>query len=281
MKRFFLLCFLMMFWVTATTVIAEDESPWEKELPFKSVIVSYTISGMEEGQENLYIREYGKERATHHKTVTKMMGMAINNSTFELMTPDYIYNYDLQTNEGQKVTNPQKYMIDEYDTLSHADRKKVRENAEKTGTAFMEGMSGKIQQNAIELLGYSCDKVEIMGGAVAYLIHGTDIPLKTEVDIMGMKMDMEATSVEMGDVDDRFFQHPAGINAKLDAEADAMVRQMAIQVVAMLKDPENAPKLESQPMGGTDRMDGMSDEDNQMMQQAEEMMKGIKGMLGQ
>ena len=33
-----------------------------------------------------------------------------------------------------------------------------------------EGMDVKIQPNAAEILGYSCDKVEVMGG-VTYLLH--------------------------------------------------------------------------------------------------------------
>ena len=78
-------------------------------------------------------------------------------------------------------------------------------------------MGGEVQQNEAEILGYSCDKVEIMGGPSIYLIHGTDISLATEMDMMGMKINIVATSIEKADVDDRFFQHPPGINAELDA----------------------------------------------------------------
>lgn len=236
---------------------------------------------MEEGLETLYIRDYGKQRAMYHETVTKAMGMSMKNSTLELTTPDYIYSYDLQNREGTKSINPQKYMIEEYNKLSAADKEKVRKNAEKTGKAYTDGMAGQIQHNAAELLGYSCDKVEIMGGASAYLIHGTDIPLKTEMDMMGMKMSMVATSLEKGDVDDKFFQHPAEINAEVDAEADALAGEMAKQVIALLKDPENAPPIEGQLMGFPGQMEGMTEEDKQMMQQAEKMMQGMKGMLSQ
>ena len=34
------------------------------------------------------------------------------------------------------------------------------------------------------------------GGVFSYLIHGTDIPLKNETNMMGMKMKMLATTVE-------------------------------------------------------------------------------------
>jgi hypothetical protein len=94
-------------------------------------------------------------------------------------------------------------------------------------------------------------------------------------------MNMVATAVEKGAVDGKFFQHPAGIAAEEDAEADTMARDMAKQVIARLVDPENAPKSELQPMGVPGAMEGMSDEDKQMMQQLEKMMQGMKGTTGQ
>lgn len=285
MKKLLWLCFLVVFLALPKTIPAADELPWEKKLPFKSGIIHYAISGMEEGQETLYLRDNGKQRATYHETVSSMMGMKLNNSTVELKTPDYIYTYDLQSREGSKVSNPQKYMMEEYNKLSAAEKKKVRQNAEKLGAAYTEGigsegMGGKIQQNAAEILGYSCDKVDVMG-ASTFLMHGTDILLKTEMDMMGMKMNMVATSVEEGKVDDKFFQHPADIKAEMDAEADVMARAMARQVIANLKDPENAPQSEIQPVGLPGEMEGMSEEDKQMMEQIQKMMQGMKGTHGQ
>lgn len=290
MKKLFLLCFLVTLWGLPALVFAEDASlPWEKKLPFKSAIIHYALSGMEEGQETLYIRDYGKERATYHETVSTMMGLTSKSSTLELKTPDFIYSYDLQEREGVKTSNPQKYMIEEYTRLSFAEKKKVRENAEKMGTAYAEamadgmaggGMAVKIQHNAAEILGYSCDKVEVMGG-VSYLLHDTDICLKSEMNMLGMKMEMIATSVQEGNVDDKFFQHPDGIIAEIDAEAETMVREMAGQMLAMLKDPDNSPKREAQPMRFSGKMEGMSEEDKLIIQQAEKMMQNMKGMKQQ
>jgi hypothetical protein len=88
-----------------------------------------------------------------------------------------------------------------------------------------------------------------MVGASAYLIHGTDFPLKTEMDMVDMKMNIMATLIEKGDVDDRFFQDPAGINAEMHAEADSMAGEMARWVIAMLKDPENITEKKAQLIG--------------------------------
>jgi len=272
--------------VLPKTVAADDQSPWERKLPFKSAIIQYAISGMEEGRETVYIDDYGSRRAIYHETVSKMMGMTVTNSTFELVSPDSIYSYDLQNGEGVKTGNPQKYMIDEYRKLSAADKQKVRQNAGKMATVSAgamgaEGMTAKVQPNAAEILGYSCDKVEVPGGGSSYLMHDTDLLLKTEMEMMGMKMTTVATSVTKGDVDDKYFHHPAGITAEADAEADAMAEEMARQTVAMLRDPENAPQPGIQTMGFPGNMDEMSEEERQMMQQAEKMMRQMQGVEGQ
>lgn len=279
MKRIGMVLLASMICLSPVVVTAGTALPWEKKLPFKTATIKYAIHGMEEGEEVVYIRGYGTERATYHTTVTKMMGMAMQNSTVEFQTSDIIYSFDLQDRSGVKSVNPQKYMIEEYEKLSSADKKKVEKNAEKLGGAFAEGMQGAVEQNALEILGYSCDKVSIMSGATVYSIHGTDIPLKSVVSMMGMNMTMEATSIDTGKVDDKFFQHPAGIVVENDTEADGMARAMAKQSIAMLKDPEAAKEMIPAQMGmPQEKMDQMSEEEKQMMKQ---MMEGMKGLMSQ
>ena len=285
MKKLLLLCFISV-WALPCTVLAADELPWQKKLPFKSAVVHYALSGMQQGQETLYLRDSGSLRAKYRETVSKTMGMEIKSSTIELVTPDYIFSYDLQNGEGSRMDNPQKYMMEEYNKLSAGDQKKIRQNAEKMGTAYLESMgvgkvNGKPQQNEKKILGYSCDKVPIMGGGYTYLIHDTDIPLKTEMNMMGIKMNMVATSVEEGDVDDKFFQHPAGITAEIDTEADMMGRTIAQGIIANLKDPDLINKSEMQPPGMAEVMQGISEEDKLMIEQAQKMMQGMKGIPGQ
>ncbi len=285
MNRILVLYCFVVLCAVPKIVAAEDQSPWEKKLPFKSAIIEYAISGMEEGRETVYIDDYGSKRATYHETVSKMMGMTMTNSTIELVTPDFIYSYDLQSRDGVKTNNPQKYLINEYRKLSAADKQKVRQNAEKMAASYagamgVEGMTTEIQHNAAEILGYSCDKVEVPGGS-SYLMHDTDILMKLEMEMMGMKMSTVATSFDKQNVDGKYFQHPAGITAEADAEADAMAEEMAAQTVAMLKDPEHAPQPEMQGMGYPGNMEDLSDEDKEMLQQAEKMMREMQGGQGQ
>ena len=262
-----------------SVVVAADEMLWEKTLPFKEATIVYLIKGMEEGKETLYIRKGGKERATRRETVSNMMGMKVANDVLTIRDADFIYTYDLTKGEGSKSVNPQKYMIEEYKKLSPAEQGKVRDSAKKMGAAFTEGMGGKISPNAIELLGYSCDKVEIMGGSVTYLIHDTDIALKTEMNIMGMSLTMLAERVDKGKVDDKFFEHPPGVVAQVNPQSDEIAKNMAVQAIAMLVNPESAKKnlmLPPQAMG-EGAMDMSPEEREEMQQQMEEMLKGLKG----
>ena len=279
MKRLCVLSIVIASWMVSTPAFAGDELAWEKKLPFKSATIHYSIKGIEDGTETLYIRDNGKERATYRETVSNMMGMKMTNKTIVFKTPEYIYSYDLEKQQGFKGVNPQKYMIEEYNRLSAKDKEKIRENAKKMGAAYAEGMGGEIQQNAAKLLGYDCDKVEIMGGSSTYLIHDTDVALKTEMNMMGMKLSMVAESVDKDKVDDKFFQHPAGISAEANSQSDALAQNMARQAIAMLKDPENVKNTPMMPQmavpGGQPEMS--KEDQDEMMQQMEQMMKGMKG----
>ncbi len=276
MKKGFIFGFVMLMLLPAS-VVAGNKSPWETKLPFKAASIHYTISGMENGTEVTYIRDYGREVANYHTAKTSMMGMVMMNETVDITTPDWVYSFDLTNHTGTQQVNPEKYMIEEYHRLSKAEQKQVRENGEKMGVSVAEGFGGNVEQNAEKILGYSCDRAEMMG-TVAYSIHGTDIPLRVESNMMGMSMKIEATSVDEGKVADKFFQLPEGIEPRLDPQSDAIARSMAKETIDMLKDPKGAEKLQEEAMG--ERMkanEQMSPEQQDQMEQAMEMLKGMFG----
>ncbi len=273
MRRGFLVGLLLLS-LLPLCAVAGDKSPWDVKLPFKNATIHYTISGMENGTEVSYVRDYGKEIATYHTTKTTMMGMTMVNETVDIDTPEWSYQFDLTERTGTKSVNPEKYMAEEYNKLSRADKKRVEENSEKMGLSVAEGFGGKIQQDAKKILGYSCDRAEMMGNVV-YSIHGTGLPLLVETNIMGMTMQIEATSVDKGKVADSFFQFPKGIEPKFDPQSDAVAREMARQTIAMLKNPESAKKMGGPAMKG--QQPQMSPEDQEQMEQAMEMLKGMFG----
>ncbi len=274
MKKRFLIGIVLLV-LLPLSVSAGDKSPWEVRLPFKNATIHYDISGMENGSEIKYIRDYGREVASYRTTKTTMMGMTMVNETVDITTPDWICQIDLTERTGTKSVNPEKYIIEEYNKLSRAEKKRVRENGEKLGVSVAEGFGGNIQQNVEKILGYNCDRAEVMG-VVAYNIHGSRVPLLVESNMLGMNMKVEATSVDEGRVKDKYFQLPEGIDVQYDPQSDAMAREMAKQTIAMLKDPESVKKQSAMPLQQGEQLQ-MSPEDQQEMQQAMEMLKGMFG----
>lgn len=273
-------CLVVMCGLVSHSAVVAEELPWEKKLPFESAAIQYSISGLEQGTETLYIRDFGKEQATYSDSTTKIMGMAVQEKSVEFVTPDYVYSYDLQASEGTKMTNPQKHMARAYSELSPEEKKQVLKNSETMGGAFTEGMGGKVQEKAAKILGYDCDKIEIMAGGATFVMHGTNIPLKTEVNMMGMKMITVATSVEVGKVDPKYFEHPKGIEPMVDPEADAMSEAMSRQVMNAMADPEAAEKGISG-LHGAAVQEEMTEEDKAMIEQAGELLKGMQNIFGQ
>jgi hypothetical protein len=152
--------------------------PWAPKLPFEQAVINYKISGTEQGTQVVYIRDGGQNTAKHRKTSMKMLGIKQETNTVEITSPDHIISVNLIEKSGTKQANPVKYMIEEYNRLSDADKKKLMENAQKTGMNIMQGMQGKVTPKAEKIHGFDCDKVEIMG-VTNYLINGTGIEMKT------------------------------------------------------------------------------------------------------
>jgi len=280
MLKGFLLGFLLIL-LTPLSGLAEEKSPWEVKLPFENATIHYSINGMQNGTKVTYIRGYGREIATHQTTKTTIFGMSMVNETLEIITPDWIYDLDLSKKTGMKRANPEQYMIGEFNKLSRDEQKQVRKNAADIGRSVGEGFGGKIEQNVETILGYSCDRSEMMG-TVAYTIHGTDIPLRVATDMMGMSMKIEATSVGENKIDDSFFQLPADIEPYLDVQSDAMAREMGRQTIAMLKDPQGAKKFAEEGQMPAMLPDvEMTPEEQKQMEQAMEMLKGMLGPQNQ
>jgi hypothetical protein len=256
---------------------AGGENPWETKLPFKKATIEYSLSGMEKGTEMLYIRDYGKETAKYRTSMMNMMGMKQATETAEFVDPDWIYTYDLLEGTGVKAVNPQKLMIEEYNKLSKKEKDQVLNNSEKMSAGpLLGGITPDIEKNAVTIHGYSCDKVGIMG-VTTYSIHETGLPLKTESNMMGMKILAEAVKVEEGASPEQYFKHPEGITAVVDPEADAMSRTMAKETMAMLKDPDAAEKMKNRPTPMSPQQQEMTPEEQQQMEQAMEAMKSIFG----
>jgi hypothetical protein len=227
---------LLLFVLAVPWMAGADEIPWQKKLPFKEAVITYELSGMENGEEVLYIRDWGRQTARHRTTATTVLGIKQVSRSIEIVTPEWLYSFDLQEETGTKSINPRKLMLDEYQKLSAADRKKVDENAQNTAVMFMGTVQGSVEPNAKEILGYACDRTAGLDTTV-YFIHDTPISLYTESNIVGISVKSVATSVEKKAVDEQFFQIPEHIVPQPDPEADRLAAIMAEQTIAALKDP--------------------------------------------
>lgn len=261
--------------------LADSSNPWEKKLPFKAATIHYTLSGMEIGTETLYIRDYGRESATHRSGKSTMMGMTSMVETVDIESPDWVYSFDLTARTGTKSANPKKYMIEEYNRLSAAEKKQVAENVTKIGLPVTESLGAKVEQKVAKILGYDCDRIQMMGTTV-YSMHEVGIPLKMETNMMGVQMKQEATKVDEGAVSQKYFDLPQGIEVVADPQTDAMARSMAQQTLATLKSPDGAKKMQEQTAGNPMMPQGaglqqMSPEEKQEMEQAMQMLKGMMG----
>ena len=267
-----------------------ENLPWEMKLPFKEAAIQYDLSGSQQGKETLYIKEYGKLRAKHHKVTVTVMGTTSKTETLEITDPDWIYTYNIIDKKGDKITNPRKLYQAEYTKFTAEEKRNFENNSKELGAGMMGKYSGSVKQNADKILGYDCDVSTVAGGATVYLLHGSDIPLRTEVSMMGMNSTNTATKIDTSSsLPDSAFAPPPGISAELNREMDAMMVDTIKRSMDTLKRPDGAKQmLQAGPgmgLGGMQKQmeaEGMSKEEQQeMMQQMEAAMKRMKKMKQQ
>ena len=232
MKKMQSLCFGILVLLITALAYAGD-SPWERQLPFESATVDYTVSGTMKGDKTIYVKDFGRTTAEYSSTTMKMMGMTHNQEEVIITTPDWVYSADLTEGTGTKQINPQKCMIEEYNRLSAGDREKAVKNAEAMGVGIVDGMGGTMEEKATTILGYSCDRVSMMG-TTAYTISGSALPLKVEGEVMGMKISQVATDLKTGDAPASKFELPRSIRFENDPETDRMIREQAKRVMQNL-----------------------------------------------
>ncbi len=226
---------LLIILFSATSAFAVD-NPWNTKLPFKNGIIDSKISGTMNGEKTIYIKDYGKIRAEYSNTSMKMFGVSKQQKEVIITTPDWVYTIDQVENTGTKQANLKKFMIQEFNSLSKTEQKKVVKNAESQGIATIEGMEGSLEENAAEIMGYSCDKVT-MSGTIVYTISKTDLVLKMNGNMMGIQMNQAATNIRQESAPSSKFELPSNIVFEYDKQADQMMQDQAkIVIRELLKD---------------------------------------------
>ena len=273
MKSIFRSLMVSSLLVAVVPAVMASDSPWEKKLPFKSATVSYKIKGTMKGTKTIYVKDYGRTQLEERNTKMSMFGMQQLQQEWILTTPEWEYTLDKTTNEASKTANPYKYMIEEYNKLSETDQETVRDNAEKTGFAFIEQGEGEFIPEDKKILGYKCDKINMMG-VKAHVIHGTEFPLAAATNMMGIKMTEMATSVETDRVDSSKFNLPQGVEFVFDAHADQILKQQAKSVINSLLGKQQAANDADY---GHDDDDEIDDYGNDV--QAEDMGNDVRRLM--
>lgn len=216
--------------IPLTVSAADDLAP--KKAPFEKATIHYSINGLEKGFEILYIRDFGKQMARYRFSTMKLMGVEKVTKTVEFIDPDWIYNFDLQRRTATKSANPAKYFRREYTKLNDNKKERSLKQADQLSLGpMLGGMSGEAEENVTAILGYSCDRARFVGARI-YSINGTDIPLRTEADIMGMRIKVEAVKIEVNSAPLKFFQHPQDITPVYDPKADRVAQALAEETIA-------------------------------------------------
>lgn len=174
-----------------------DKSSFKK-YPFKSAIVEYTISGNSTGTKTTYIADYGYKQAELSEITTKIMGFKSTEKKDVITVGSIINNIDHQTKEVSKVNNPfaEKYA------------KNIGEDYIKTGEEVL--MSLGFEKKGTEtILGKKCTVWKGMNTIWAW----KGLVLKSETNIMGMKISEVATSIKTDvKVPSSRFEIPLGYN---------------------------------------------------------------------
>jgi len=277
-----------------------EDNPFKPVLPFKTAIIHYNASGTEKGTETLYARGSGEQIARVTKTSGKVMFVPTSTNTVQIINPDWIITVDMNKKTGEKITNPQKYYLEEYNKLSGKDKAVVRKNLKEMGINIARQLGGSVKHDAADFLGFKCDVVTMMG-VTSYQISNTPVVLKTVGSVMGMKVNTVATKIEKNvAVPDEMFKAPDGVEIIHNVEADNMGKTMAVSMIERLKDPD-APNKQNRMIDdmkkameqeeserGTDR-DANDEQDEQSAENEDEgemqdiVNKGlgaIKGIFG-
>ncbi len=285
----FTFCTILLLFMFLASSVSATQNPWDLKLPFKSAVIKYKITGMENGTQTTYIKDYGRYRATYRDTSMTIMGFTQHTKTAEITTPDWIYSINFTEGTGTKSVNPTKYMKEEFERLSSSDKKKLIRNSEKLGYSISNNAGADIKKHATKFLGYDCDVMNL-GGMKSWVISGTDIVLKSEADMMGAHNVTVATEIKETSVPDDKFQPPAGISLEYDKQSEEHARRSARETIKMLLEgkmqvtpPSNMPGVPGNiPVQGVEQNSAPAPGNNQAPPaDFNEMMKQLKALTGQ
>ncbi len=175
--KFLKLIFLTLFSVTLI-ISAQDFRRYD----VKSAKVEYKLSGAAKGTQTLFFDNYGMKEAKYAELSLEMMGVKQDKNTLSVIDGKDTYVVDWENGSAVKMPTPLYSMFPKGKDVKNAGDKMMRNmGAVKTGTGTV--------------LNKKCDVWEIKKAGTKLWVWKS-IPLKVEVNMMGVQMNQEATSVE-------------------------------------------------------------------------------------
>ena len=193
-----------------------------KTYAVKSGKIEYKLSGSTNGTKTIYFDNYGNKYFEHEKSVTetKIFGITDRSKTDKITIINNnhfwtIDNIDKKYYEGEMpYTGLAKEMAE---GMTDAEIEKLSDN-------ILASFGGK-QLGTEKVLGYNCEKIEIMGSLI-WVYKG--ISLKSKTEVMGVVVNEDAVSFnENINISVDKFKVPAGIKfINIEAQKQSMYGNM-------------------------------------------------------
>lgn len=188
---------------TAAEAAEGGTDPEVRRYRVRSGMVTYTLSGVQNGTETLYFDQWGMREAKHTQAEIGAAGITVQQNQLVVMADGWTTTVDLNRKTGSRIPTP--LMPELIETAK-------REGGDMTdiGEAMMTRM-GAVKVGTETLLGKPCDIWEIQQmNSKTWVWQG--ITLKTEVRMGGQTVLIEATEVQDNiDVPEERFTIPADV----------------------------------------------------------------------
>jgi len=176
-----------------------------KRFVIKSGRIVYELSGSTTGTKTIYFDNYGDKFHEHEKSVTevKMFGMTdiTKIDKITIMNGEKFWTVDNIEGDNMQGTLPYyKSSHEMVNNMSEAEQKKMADD-------MLKSMGGQ-KQGIEEVLGYDCEKINVMG-ADTWIYRG--MALKSEVNVMGIVSNEVAVEFEENpSLSKSLFEAPSG-----------------------------------------------------------------------
>jgi len=156
-----------------------------KRYKLKSAIIKFQQSGTLEGTAILYFDDYGMKEATHEEGEMAMFGIKQESKTVNYLHGFMQYNMDMINKTATKTKNTILQSLVENSESS---------DLEEIGMEMFKQMGGE-KVGKEDIIGKPCEIWELKQmGTKVWIWNG--IPLRTETDMMGIKLIKVATNIK-------------------------------------------------------------------------------------